>query len=207
MADISDKSEQQSLQKLETQAAVERERLRQTLDRAEEARLPEPSSRKIEQFKQNFGDKPGADHVIEDARHDDPMKRLGANHQMDVAQELDGNVKSFEEPFHPERTGKMNNVDIITTDDYAVECKTSWGDRANSSTVYDAHRQAERRLEPNTERRNFKGVVVVFRDGRLTGEAAQGAQRYEAKNPRIRFCEKSQVNQVLDEMRARAGGG
>lgn len=41
MTDISDKSEQQSLQKLEAQKGVERERLRQTLEKAEEARSPE----------------------------------------------------------------------------------------------------------------------------------------------------------------------
>jgi hypothetical protein len=206
MTDISDKSEQQSLQKLEAQKGVERERLRQTLDRAEEARPPEPSSRKIEQFKQNFGDKPGADHVIEDAKGENWSKRVGADHHMAVAQELDGQVESFEEPIHPERTGKMNNIDIVTADDYAVECKASWGDEASPSTVRSAYRQAETRFEPNTEGKTVKGVVVVFSDGKVTGEAAQVAQRYEANNPQIRFCEKSQVNQVLDEMRARAGG-
>lgn len=206
MTDIPDKSEKQSLHQLETQKAAERNHLKQTIERTNEARPPEPSSSQIEQFKQNFGDKAGADHVIGDATGNNWSKRVGAEHQMNVAQELNDKVASFEEPIHPERTGKMNNVDIVTTDDCAVECKASWGDEASPSTVRSAFRQAETRLEPNTESRAFRGVVVVFPDGKLTGEAAQIAQRYEAENPQLRYCEKSQVNQVLGEMQASGKG-
>ncbi len=163
---------------------------------------PEPTKQQIEQFQQKFEKTEGTNHVVGDATSDNWSKRVGAEHHMNVAQKLGDDVKSFEDPIHPERTGKMNNVDIVTNDDYAIECKSSWGDQASPSTVGSAYRQAETRFEPNTEGKTYKGAVVVFPDGKLHGEAAHKAQNYEANNSNIRFCEKSQVKQVLAEMRS-----
>lgn len=207
MADTSDTPEKQSLKNLEVQKAAEQAEVKNTIDRAkgaeqaEPAGPPEPTAEQIRQFRQEFGDKPGAVHVIGDATGGNWSKRVGAEHHMNVAQELGNEVKSFEDPIHPESTGKMNNVDIVTNDGYAIECKTSWGDQANPSTVNRAYHQAERRFEPNLEGKNYKGVVVVFPDGKLAGEAAHAVENYRDNDSPIHFCEKSQVNQVLQEMR------
>ena len=163
----------------------------------------EPSKAKISQFERDFQARDGAKDVVSDATGDNWSKRVGADHQMNVAYQLDGDVKAFEEPFHPTESGKMNNVDIVTKDDYAVECKTSWGDAASPSTVDKAYRQAETRFAPNAEGKAYKGVVVVFPDGKLSGEAARVAQNRAATDSRVRFCETSQLNDVLAEMRNR----
>ncbi len=169
---------------------------------------PEAMKPKTEQFIHDFGDKPGADHVTNDARQGTWLKQVGAAHHMDVAQELGSEkVKSLEDPFTPESTGKQNQVDIVTDDDIAVECKNVLGNRANPSSVSGWTRQAERRLEPNAEGKSYKGVAVVVPDGKLTGEVAQAARRYEAQQPKVRICEKSQLQQVLAELRQVKTGG
>jgi hypothetical protein len=163
----------------------------------------EPSGARISQFERDFQGKDGTKDVVSDATGDNWSKRVGADHQMNIAYQLDGDVKAFEEPLHPTETGKMNNVDIVTGDDYAVECKTSWGDAASPSTVDKAYRQAETRFAPNTEGKAYKGVVVVFPDGKLSGEAAGVAQNRAATDSRVRLCETSQLNDVLAAMRSR----
>ena len=186
--------------------------------RIEEARVYEPQQAsdagqmskaelaKIEQFKHEFGNQEGADHVILDAEEGTGKDRIGALHQMGVAQELDGQVARFEDPIHPIEDGqpaaRANHVDIVTTDGYAVECKaTGKPETYPSQLKQDAFEQATTRLAPNSEAKQYKGVAVVFEDGKLQGNMRSVADQLEAQQPGVRFCEKSQVKQVLEEMR------
>ena len=169
---------------------------------------PEAMKLETEQFIHDFGDKLGTAHVAKDARQGTWLKRVGAAHHMDVAQELGPDeVKCFEDPFTPESTGKQNQVDIVTNDDIAVECKNVVSDQASPSSVSQWSRQAERRLEPNSEGKSYKGVAVVVPDGKLIGEVARAARRYEAQQPKVHICEKSQLQQVLAELRQVKTGG
>jgi hypothetical protein len=156
---------------------------------------------KAEKFAHDFADKQGVDHVKADAVGDNWSKRAGADHHMNVAYELGPDeIQSFEDGFRPKSTGSLNRVDIVTQDGLAIECKTSWGDQASPSTVRSAYSQAEKRLEPNAEGKTYKGVVIVFPDGRLSGDAARVAQQYESYNPNIRFCEVHHLKMVLTEV-------
>jgi len=177
-------------------------------DKPSDPYAPEAIKPKAEQFIHDFGDKPGAAHVAKDARQGTILKRVGAAHHMDVGQELGPDeVKCFEDPFTPESTSKKNSVDIVTNNNVAIECKNVLGDRANPSSVSVWTRQAERRLEPNAEGKSYKGVAVVVPDGKLTGEVARSARRYEAQQPKVRICEKGQLQQVLTELRQVKTGG
>lgn len=160
----------------------------------------------IKQFKKEFKTTEGAEHVILDAEDGTGKDRIGALHQMRVAQELDGQVARFEEPIHPIEDGqpaaRANHVDIVTKDNYAIECKaTAKPETYPSQLKQDAFEQATSRLVPNAEAKPYKGVVVVFEDGKLQGNMRSLADQLEAQQPGVRFCEKSQVNQVLQEMR------
>ena len=135
------------------------------------SQLSKAHAARVERFQEKFGDKEGADSVVLDVAQGTPYKRMGALHQMDVAEELDGQVVRFEEPIHPltdgEPSSKPDKVDIVTKDDkngyYAIECKsTSYPETYLSQLKDDALDQAVKRLVPNTEGKTYKGVVVVF---------------------------------------------
>jgi hypothetical protein len=167
---------------------------------------PEPSAAKIEQFRRDFSDRRGAEHVIRDASEGNENDRIGASHQVDVAYELGDQIESFEEPIHPIQDGeptRTNNIDVVTKDGYAVECKATRKAETYQSQLEQAYGQALTRLEPNIEGIDFKGVVVVFEDGKLHDNVKELANHYEAANPGLRLCEKSQLNKVLNEMRHR----
>lgn len=177
------------------------------IDRAQSyQRSLEPTEESIRQFEQEFGDRNGADHVIKDANSGDWRRRIGAKHQIDVAHELDGDVASFEEPIHPQSALRQNRVDIVTGDDYAVECKATSSEQIRPSTVAEAYLQAARRLEPNPEGRKFGGVVVVVPDGKMGDQSRRVARPLEAASPRIRFCEKHGIKQVLAKMKGQKRG-
>jgi len=131
---------------------------------------------------------------------------------MDVAMELDDRVVRFEEPIHPLKDGvpsrSPDRVDIVARDGwgnhYAVECKsTSYPETYPSQLKEDALEQAEKRLDPNAEGKTYKGVVVVFEDGKLGTRMRAMADELERANPGIRFCEKSEVQKVLQKMEKR----
>jgi hypothetical protein len=169
------------------------------------SQLSKADAARVERFQQKFGNKEGADHVILDAKEGTDKDRIGALHQMGVAQELGGQVARFEDPIHPIEDGqpaaRANHVDIVTADGYAVECKaTGKPETYPSQLKQDAFEQATTRLAPNTEGKQYKGVAVVFEDGKLQGNMRSAADQLEAQQPGVRFCEKSQVNQVLKEM-------
>jgi hypothetical protein len=169
-------------------------------------KLSKADAARVERFQQKFGDKEGTDHVALDATQGNACDRMGALHQMDVAEELGSQVRRFEEPIHPlnngERGRNPDKVDIATKDDYAIECKsTSYPETYASQLSQDALEQAEKRLCPNAEGKTYKGAVVVFEDGKLGAKMRAKADALEAQNPGLRFCEKSEVRRVLKEMR------
>lgn len=169
-------------------------------------KLSKAEQAEVKQFKQEFGTKEGADHVILDAKDGTGKDRIGALHQMSVAEELDGQVARFEEPIHPIEDGQpaatAHHVDIATKDGYAIECKaTGKAETYPAQLKQDAFEQATTRLVPNSEGKQYKGVIVVFEDGKLQGNMRSLADQLEAQQPGVRFCEEGQVKQVLEEMR------
>ncbi len=161
---------------------------------------------RIERFRCRFGHVEGADHVILDAEKGNAKDRMGALHQMDVAEELADQIARFEEPIHPLKDGESarwpDKVDMVTKDCYAIECKsTSYSETYPSQLSQDALEQAEKRLRPNAEGKVYKDVIVVFEDGKLSENMRDKAAELEAQNPGIHFCEKSEVRRVLKELR------
>ena len=171
-------------------------------------RSPEQKA-KVKQFEKDFRGVLNVECVAENATGENWAKRAGADHQIDTARELGrAEIAAFEAPFFPLKGSKLNHVDIVTKDNIAIECKTSWGDLASPSTVRSANDQAERRLSDTASYQsknvNYKDVIVVFKDYALNGDAGQLAKQYQTD--KIRYCELHELKQTLQALRSGKGG-
>jgi hypothetical protein len=198
--------EGQPVEKVEPAPAAEAQALDKRVAQAEPAKVEsqpatdasdlQAQSQKVEQFRKDFAGAKGMEGVADRASPENANKNdyNGAQHQIDVANTIGkDNIKEFEQEYVAGH--ESGRVDIVTKDNIAVECKHS----VKEPTKYKINYAAEQAVS-RTDSGQYKEAIVVYNDGVLNGNAKTEATQWENNNPKLHFCERSEINNKLKEI-------
>ncbi|MBI2009974.1 MAG: hypothetical protein HYS86_02220 [Candidatus Chisholmbacteria bacterium] len=168
-------------------------------------RIAKDHYHRVSQFATQFSKTPGHQETINNAMSPQWETRYGGALVIAAAEEIgQARIRAFE-ARHTLPNGRINRVDIATTNNIAVECKNaaSWVPRSRINKWVE---QAITRLKQSRENYHYSATVIVVPQQQNAEKIQTEVDTYlRLKHPhllrKIRVCRVNELNQLLRQYR------